>query len=87
MTSIRLMLKIAGDGEFFLKAGADAPETLLAYQDFDGTVAISPQQLVISQSQLEATPCRIAGLGVPIDEPMRPAPMSLISVHLSVATS
>ena len=26
-------------GEYFLKAGADAPETLLAYADFDGTVA------------------------------------------------
>ena len=32
-------LKFAGSGDYFLKAGADAPETLLAYQDFDGTVA------------------------------------------------
>jgi hypothetical protein len=30
-------LKFAGTGEYFLKAGADAPETLLAYEDFDGT--------------------------------------------------
>ena len=30
-------LKFAGSGEYFLKAGADAPETLLAYEDFDGT--------------------------------------------------
>ncbi|MEX0321032.1 MAG: DUF5060 domain-containing protein [Puniceicoccaceae bacterium] len=30
-------LKFAGSGEYFLKAGADAPETLLAYTDFDGT--------------------------------------------------
>ncbi len=30
-------LKFAGDGEYFLKAGPDAPETLLAYTDFDGT--------------------------------------------------
>lgn len=30
-------LKFAGSGEYFLKAGADAPETLLAYVDFDGT--------------------------------------------------
>ena len=30
-------LRFAGNGEYFLKAGADAPETLLAYQDFDGT--------------------------------------------------
>jgi hypothetical protein len=32
-------LRFAGSGEFFLKAGADAPETLLACADFDGTVA------------------------------------------------
>lgn len=32
-------LRFAGSGEYFLKAGADAPETLLAYHDFDGTVA------------------------------------------------
>ncbi len=30
-------LRFAGTGEYFLKAGADAPETLLAYSDFDGT--------------------------------------------------
>ncbi len=30
-------LRFAGDGEYFLKAGPDAPETLLAYADFDGT--------------------------------------------------
>ena len=30
-------LQFAGSGEYFLKAGADAPETLLAYADFDGT--------------------------------------------------
>lgn len=29
-------LMFAGTGEFFLKAGADAPENFLAYQDFDG---------------------------------------------------
>ncbi|MDA1273010.1 MAG: DUF5060 domain-containing protein [Verrucomicrobia bacterium] len=33
-------LQFAGSGEFFLKAGPDAPETLLAYQDFDDTVAL-----------------------------------------------
>jgi len=32
-------LRFAGTGEYFLKAGADAPETLLAYADFDGTEA------------------------------------------------
>ena len=31
-------LQFAGSKEYFLKAGADAPETLLAYADFDGTV-------------------------------------------------
>ncbi len=32
-------LRFAGSGEYFLKVGADAPETLLAYVDFDGTEA------------------------------------------------
>ncbi len=32
-------LQHLGSGEYFLKAGADAPETLLAYKDFDNTVA------------------------------------------------
>ncbi|GAB6164195.1 hypothetical protein JCM19992_01950 [Thermostilla marina] len=30
-------LRFAGNGEWFLKAGADAPENLFAYDDFDGT--------------------------------------------------
>ena len=30
-------LKFAGDGSYFLKGGADSPENLLAYVDFDGT--------------------------------------------------
>ncbi len=30
-------LRFAGTGDYFLKVGADAPETLLAYHDFDGT--------------------------------------------------
>lgn len=30
-------LRFAGSKEYFLKAGPDAPETLLAYADFDGT--------------------------------------------------
>jgi hypothetical protein len=29
-------LRFAGSGEYFLKAGADSPENLLAYKDFDG---------------------------------------------------
>jgi len=32
-------LQFAGTKEYFLKAGADAPETLLAYADFDNTIA------------------------------------------------
>jgi hypothetical protein len=33
-------LQFAESGEFFLKAGADAPETLLAYADFDSTYSL-----------------------------------------------
>ncbi len=33
-------LRFAETGEFFLKAGPDAPETFLAYVDFDDTVAM-----------------------------------------------
>ncbi len=32
-------LRFAGTGEYFLKVGPDAPETFLAYADFDGTEA------------------------------------------------
>lgn len=32
-------LRFAGTGEYFLKAGADSPETFLGCSDFDGTVA------------------------------------------------
>ncbi len=32
-------LRFAGTGEYFLKAGPDAPETFLAYADFDDTMA------------------------------------------------
>jgi hypothetical protein len=37
-------LQFAGSGDYFLKAGADAPETLLAYADFDGTEALLPKK-------------------------------------------
>lgn len=37
-------LRFAGSGRYFLKIGADAPETLLAYADFDGTVAGNPKK-------------------------------------------
>jgi hypothetical protein len=35
-------LRFAGTGRYFLKAGADAPENLLAYVDFDGTSSRRP---------------------------------------------
>src|SRR5688572_14592581 len=38
----RHYLQFAGSGDYFLKLGADSPETLLAYADFDGTVALKP---------------------------------------------
>lgn len=37
-------LRFAGSGRYFLKAGPDAPETLLAYADFDGTQAGQARQ-------------------------------------------
>ncbi len=36
-------LQFKGSGEYFLKAGPDAPETFLAYQDFDNTSAHKPK--------------------------------------------
>jgi hypothetical protein len=36
-------LQFAGSGEYFLKLGSDSPETLLAYADFDDTIARKPQ--------------------------------------------
>ncbi|MEW4487083.1 DUF5060 domain-containing protein [Thalassoglobus sp. JC818] len=38
-------LQFAGSKQYFLKAGADAPETLLGYKDFDGTVAGKPDRV------------------------------------------
>ncbi len=37
-------LQFAATGQYFLKVGADAPETLLAYADFDDTVAGNPRK-------------------------------------------
>ena len=37
-------LQHMGSGKYFLKAGADAPETLFGYADFDGTVAGKPEK-------------------------------------------
>ena len=38
------LLQFAGSKEYFLKAGPDAPETLLAYTDFDNTLAGKPDK-------------------------------------------
>jgi len=38
-------LQFAGDQSWFLKVGADAPETFLGYQDFDNTLAGKPQKV------------------------------------------
>ena len=40
----RHLLQFQGDRTYFLKAGADAPETLLAYADFDGTKALNEKK-------------------------------------------
>lgn len=37
-------LRFAGSGRYFLKVGADAPETLLAFADFDNTIANNPKK-------------------------------------------
>lgn len=38
-------LQFSGSKKYFLKAGADAPETLLGYADFDNTVAGKPDKV------------------------------------------
>ncbi len=38
-------LQFAGTGKYFLKVGADAPETLLGYADFDNTLAGKPKKV------------------------------------------
>ena len=38
------LLQFQGDKSYFLKAGADAPETLLAFADFDGTEALNAKK-------------------------------------------
>ncbi len=37
-------LRFAGTGEYFLKAGPDAPETIFAYTDFDDTTTNKPDK-------------------------------------------
>lgn len=38
------LLQFQGDKSYFLKAGADAPETLLAYRDFDNTSTLKEKR-------------------------------------------
>ena len=42
-------MQFAGDKSWFLKAGADAPETLLGYVDFDGTRAHKPGKVPLKK--------------------------------------
>ncbi|TWT82728.1 hypothetical protein CA13_41910 [Planctomycetes bacterium CA13] len=44
-------LQHAGSKRFFLKAGADAPETLLAYTDFDNTIAGKAEKVPLKSWQ------------------------------------
>jgi hypothetical protein len=44
-------LQFAGSKEYFLKAGADAPETMLGYADFDNTVAGKPGKVPLKTWQ------------------------------------
>ncbi|MBD5777967.1 DUF5060 domain-containing protein [Pelagicoccus sp. NFK12] len=37
-------LRFAGDQSYFFKAGPDAPETMLAYTDFDNTLTMLPEK-------------------------------------------
>ena len=39
------LLQFQGDQSYFLKAGADAPETLLGYADFDDTRPLNPKKV------------------------------------------
>ncbi len=44
-------LKFAGSQQYFLKAGPDAPETLLGYVDFDNTLAGKPDKVPLKSWQ------------------------------------
>ncbi len=44
-------LQFAGSKEYFLKAGADAPETMLGYADFDNTQAGKPDKVPLKTWQ------------------------------------
>ncbi len=44
-------LQFAGTGAYFLKAGPDAPETMLGYVDFDNTIAGKPSKVPLKTWQ------------------------------------
>lgn len=44
-------LRFAGNQKYFLKAGPDAPETLLGYEDFDNTIAGKPGKVPLKSWQ------------------------------------
>ena len=44
-------LQFAGSKNYFLKAGPDAPETMLAYRDFDNTIAGKPDKVPLKTWQ------------------------------------
>ncbi len=46
-------LRFAGTGEYFLKAGPDSPETLLAYVDFDGAELGRPRRAGAGEAQAQ----------------------------------
>src|SRR4030042_3613024 len=50
-------LQFAGTKEYFLKAGADSPENLLAYEDFDGTYA-NKKANIIRDNEAETSPLK-----------------------------
>ncbi len=47
-------LQFAGSGQYFLKAGPDAPETMLGYADFDNTAAGKPNKVPLKSWQPHA---------------------------------
>ena len=57
-----------GSGKYFLKAGADAPETLLGYADFDGTVAGKPKKVPLKTFSAHLQDCLLYTSPSPRDQ-------------------
>ncbi|MCA9175326.1 MAG: hypothetical protein KDB14_12655 [Planctomycetales bacterium] len=68
-----IRLQVSGDlGRWTMRTAVLAAQPNLRGDgaiEFDGELVVSRGQFVVSKSTLDATPCRISGLGVPIDEP------------------